>query len=232
MSASRFLVIATPIGNLEDITLRALRELKLADIILCEDTRVTKKLLSHYQILDKPLMRFDEHAKDFEFRKVGELLEEGKNLALVTDAGTPAISDPGVRLLSFLRERFTTEECSIEAIPGASALTASLSISGFPTEEFVFLGFPPHKKGRETFFKNLLKETRTVVFYESPHRLIKALEALRKVLPEERRMAVARELTKMHEEFIQGTGAEVETFFLSHPDKVRGECVVIISPTQ
>ena len=171
-----FYVIATPIGNLEDITLRALRVLKEADIILCEDTRVTKKLLQKYDV-KKPTISYHARSGLAKVEKIFALLEEGKHLALVSDAGTPCISDPGSLLISKVRGRFGGE-VRIEPIPGPSALTAALSAAGVPASEFLFLGFLPHKKGRETLFREIRGAERTVVFYESPHRLEKTFEAL------------------------------------------------------
>jgi len=220
-------VIATPIGNLEDITLRAIRVLKEVDAILCEDTRVTAKLLSRYEI-KKPLIRYDAHSTDTTLKKIFSLIEEGKSLALVSDAGTPSISDPGSHLVQKLRGRFTSSELSIITIPGASALTSALSISGVPSSEFLFLGFLPHKKGRETIFKEIVETKRPVVFYESPHRILKALQSLNKFCPE-KKIAIGRELTKIHEEMLFGRAEELLVFFEENSEKVRGEFVVIVS---
>jgi 16S rRNA (cytidine1402-2'-O)-methyltransferase len=221
-------VIATPIGNLEDITLRALRLLKECDGVLCEDTRVTSKLLSHFSI-KKPLISYHAHSGGAKYDKVFALLEEGKNLALVSDAGTPTISDPGARLVREVRERFG-DTVSIEAIPGASAVAGALSVAGVDADSFTFLGFPPHKKGRETFFTVVPSYTHTVIFYESPHRILKALHSLVKVLPEDSTVTVVRELTKIHEEVVQGSATHVHTHYINHPDTVRGEFVVMVSP--
>src|SRR3989344_4550333 len=168
-------VVATPIGNLGDITLRALETLKAADVIFCEDTRVTAKLLARYEI-SKPLVRCDENKETLVARKALSMLAEGKHIALVTDAGTPGISDPGSRLVGLIRA--SGEIVKIEAIPGPSALVAAFSIAGVPATEFTFLGFLPHKKGRQTLFKAIANEKRAVVFYESPHRILKALQSL------------------------------------------------------
>lgn len=219
-------IVATPIGNLGDITLRALDTLKNADAIACEDTRVTSKLLAKYDIR-KPLLIFHARSGKLAGERILEQLAEGKRVALVTDAGTPGISDPGTALVALARERL--RDVRIEAIPGPSALAAALSIAGVPTDEFLFLGFLPHKKGRQTLFKEIGEEERTVVFYESPHRIEKALESLAGVLPEGRRVTVARELTKLHESLVQGTVEEVAAHFASHPGEVRGEFVVIVS---
>lgn len=221
-----FSIVATPIGNLEDITLRALRVLKDADVIFCEDTRVTGKLLSHYEI-KTPTKRYDAHASDARHEEILGRLETGERVVLVSDAGTPAISDPGFRIIDRVRRELP--DVVIETIPGASALAAALSVAGMPTAEFTFLGFLPHKKGRETLFREIGESSRATVFYESPHRLMKALESLEKVLEPEREIAVARELTKLHESLIRGTVGEVRGHFATHPDQVRGECVIIVA---
>lgn len=219
-------VVATPIGNLEDITLRAIRVLNEVDVILCEDTRVTAKLLSKYEI-KKPLIRYDAHSTDTTLKKIFTLIEEGKSLALVSDAGTPSISDPGSHLIQKLREHFSSEELSIVSLPGASALTSALSISGVPSSEFLFLGFLPHKKGRETIFKEIAETKRPVVFYESPHRILKTLQSLDKFCPK-RKIVIGRELTKIHEEMLFGKALELLNFFEKNKEKVRGEFVVIV----
>lgn len=219
-------VVGTPIGNLGDITLRAIDVLTRADVIACEDTRVTSKLLSKYNI-QKPLLIFHARSGKVATERIVSLLGEGKHVALVTDAGTPSISDPGGMLVARVRERLG-EEVRIEAVPGPSALTAALSISGVPCDEFVFLGFLPHKKGRETLFKQIAEEKRTVVFYESPHRLERALASLTKALSR-RQVTVVREISKIHESVVSGTPEEVEEYFATHQDEIRGECVVIVS---
>ncbi|MEK7511149.1 MAG: 16S rRNA (cytidine(1402)-2'-O)-methyltransferase [Patescibacteria group bacterium] len=221
-------VVATPIGNLADITFRAVETLKAADAIACEDTRVTAKLLARFDI-SKPLLVYHAHSGALAATRVLQLLGEGKHVALVTDAGTPGISDPGTELVRQARERLG-DDVKIEAIPGPSALTAALSIAGVPTHEFVFLGFLPHKKGRQTLFKEIADTERTVVFYESPHRIEKALASLAEVLPEERKVTTLRELTKIHESVVEGSAEVVADYFTRHPDQVRGEFVVIVSP--
>lgn len=220
-----FFIVATPIGNLEDITLRALRVLKEADVIFCEDTRVTGKLLAHYEI-KVPTKRYDAHASEARHEEILERLERGDKVVLVSDAGTPGISDPGFKIVEMVRERLP--EVRIEAIAGPSALTAALSIAGLKTAEFVFLGFSPHKKGRATFFREVCEMERACVFYESPHRLLKSLETLKQSLAPARKMAVIREITKLHESVVRGTATEVARHFEAHPDEVRGECVVIV----
>lgn len=222
-------VVATPIGNLEDMTLRALRVLKEADYILCEDTRVTGKLLKHYDIAT-PLKRYDAHASDALHERVIDDLRSGKRIALVSDAGTPGVSDPGVMLVGRVRAAGGGEAAArIEAIPGPSAVTAAFSIAGIAGNQFAFLGFVPQKKGRETFFKSLADYDTPVIFFESTHRIMKTLEALTN-LPPDRQVSVARELTKLHEELVQGTPAAVLQHFEDDPVKQKGEFVVIVSP--
>jgi len=220
-------IVATPIGNLKDIALRALEALKEADIILCEDTRQTIKLLNHFEI-SKPLVSYFQHSKISKIDYIVSLLESGKNLALVTDAGTPGISDPGNQLIEHITRNMEQggEEIKIVPIPGPSAVTAALSISGFPTDKFVFMGFPPHKKGREKFFKEVAEAKYTVIFYESVHRILKALGQLKNVLPEDRKIVVCRELTKQFEAIYRGNIDEVLEQLKN--DKVKGEFVVVI----
>ncbi len=219
-------IVATPIGNLGDITLRALETLRSSGTIACEDTRVTSKLLSHYEI-SKPLLVF--HAKNARTAglKILKLLSDGIDVSLVTDAGTPGISDPGSELVSLVTDKLP--DVRIETIPGPSAVAAALSIAGIKETEFLFLGFLPHKKGRQTLFEKIADSKYTVVFYESPHRIEKALASLVKVLPDDRRVVVAKELTKIHEAVVAGTAEYVADYFSQHSDKVRGEFVVIVS---
>lgn len=223
-------VIGTPIGNLEDITLRALRVLKEVDLILCEDTRVTARLLSKYDI-ETPMMSYHAQSKLSKSDKILTLLEEGKDLALVSDAGTPCISDPGSLLLAQVREKFG-DTVSIVPIPGPSALITALSAVGGSVAEFTFLGFLPHKKGRETLFKEIAASSRVTAFYESPHRIEKTLESLEKFCGGGRHIVVARELTKIHEEFVRGSVSLVRAHFVKKPDRVRGEFVVIVGATK
>ena len=220
-------MVATPIGNLGDVTLRALETLKQADAIACEDTRVTAKLLAKYDI-KKPLLIYHSQSGSLAATRILSQLGEGKHVALVTDAGTPGISDPGSELVSLVRERLN-DTVRIEAIPGPSALTAALSIAGVPTHEFTFLGFLPHKKGRQTLMKEIAAAKRTYVFYESPHRILKALGELSEHLPEDRKVTVLRELTKIYESVKSGTASELLEYFEGHPKEVRGEFVVIVS---
>jgi 16S rRNA (cytidine1402-2'-O)-methyltransferase len=224
----RLSVLATPIGNLGDITERALSTLRACDAVLCEDTRVSSKLLHHYDIA-KPLVSYHAHSGVAKYDKVIALLEEGKHLALVSDAGTPTISDPGALLVREVREHFG-DAVVIEAIPGPSAVATALSLSGIPGDAYLFMGFPPHKKGRKTFFDTLASSSYTVVFYESPHRIMKALEALAERIDASRTIAVCREMTKLHEEVVTGTAEEVLSRFRERPDTVRGEFVVIVAP--
>jgi 16S rRNA (cytidine1402-2'-O)-methyltransferase len=226
-------IVGTPIGNLEDITLRALKTLASADLILCEDTRMTKRLLDRHGIV-KPTLSYHMHSKISRVEDIIGMLKEGKTLALVSDAGTPGISDPGADLVSRVRAELPVEladgSLKIESIPGPSALTAALSIAGVPCADFTFLGFLPHKKGRETLFKEIAASERTMVFYESPHRIEKTLEALKEHLDgAEKRVTVCRELTKIFEEVVSGIPTEVAEYFTKHSDKVRGEFVVIVS---
>ena len=221
-------IIATPIGNLEDVTLRALRVLKEADLVLCEDTRTTAKLLQKYEI-KVPTMSYHSHSKLAKVDKISALLEEGKNIALVSDAGTPCISDPGVLLVAQIRERLG-DKVTISPIPGPSAVISALSASGLPASDFLFLGFLPHKKGRETLFKEIALSKRTVAFYESPHRILKTLTSLESHVGD-RHVILARELTKIYEEFLSGTAGELMEVFKKYPEKVRGEFVAMVSPT-
>ena len=173
---SKLYIVATPIGNLEDISMRALRILGEVDFVLCEDTRVTSKLLSHYEIRTKTIS-YHQHSGNAKVNKILELLESGKNLALVSDAGTPGISDPGGKLVAAALEKLGAD-VSVESVPGPSAVTAALSITGIPTDKFVFMGFPPHKKGRQTFVERIGDSIYPVVVYESKHRILKFLEEL------------------------------------------------------
>lgn len=218
-------VVATPIGNLEDMTLRALRVLGESDIILCEDTRVSGKLLKAHDI-KAVLKRCDAHAEALCAEQTIEWLSEGKHVSYITDAGTPGISDPGARLVRAVRTALP--DVRIESIPGASSLTAALSIAGVEGTAFTFFGFVPHKKGRETFFKEIARTEIIAVFFESTHRIIKTLEALAVHIPVERRVVLARELTKMHEEVLEGSAADILATLEADPQKQRGEFVVIV----
>ena len=218
-------IVATPIGNLEDITLRAINVLSNADLILAEDTRVTRVLLDRYNI-KKDILSYHQHSDFKKIDQIIELLREGKNICLVTDAGTPAINDPGSYLVSEALKAIP--DLKIVPIPGPNAAIAVLSISGFPTDEFVFLGFPPHKKGRQTFFKNISKIESTIVFYESKHRILKALENLEKFSGiGDREMMIARELTKQFETIYRGTLAEIKPKL--NDKNLLGEFVVVLN---
>ena len=220
-------VVATPIGNLEDITLRALRILKEVNYILCEDTRTTQKLLNKYNIKTKTISYHAHSAKDKE-SSIINLLKNKKSLALVSDAGTPCISDPGVLLMANVK-KFFGEKVSVVPIPGPSALISALSASGISSAEFVFLGFLPHKKGRETLFAEIANSKRVIVFYESVHRLLKTLASLKNYLTDEREIVVAREISKQFEEFISGNASYLYDYFNNQKEKQRGEFVVIVS---
>ena len=216
-------IVATPIGNLEDVTLRALRTLKEASVIYCEDTRVTKKLLDRYE-LATPLRRLDANT---EMKGAGEVVRRlgaGERVAYCSDAGTPGVSDPGYRLVAAVREAGYT----VEAIPGPSALTTALSIAGVPADSFTFLGFLPHKKGRQTLLREMASEPRAVVLYESPHRIERLLASLAELLPSDRQVAVCRELTKLHEQVVTGSARELYEACATGRIPARGEFVVIV----
>lgn len=215
-------VVATPIGNLEDITYRAVRILSEADYILCEDTRVTGVLLKHHQIKTR-LQRYDAHATETTHQRVIKDLQAGKRIALVSDAGTPSISDPGVILVAGARKA----GARLEAIPGPSALTAAFSIAGLPGNQFTFLGYVPHKKGRETFLKTAVSLDHPAIFFESTHRILKTLDTLATMSPETT-LYLGRELTKLHEEMLVGTAGELVTLLTDNPVKQKGEFVVIV----
>ncbi len=219
-------VVATPIGNLEDVTLRALRILKEVDTIYCEDTRITKRLLQKYDIHTKT-ESLNARTEEYKLNLVLKALSDGKDVAYVSDAGTPGISDPGVRLVAHARE----VSMRVEAIPGPSALTAALSIAGVPTNKFTFLGFLPQKKGRQTAVKDLANIDHTIVLYESTHRILKLLKGLSVVVPQAQ-VTLARELTKIHEELLAGTASELMEILEENPQKRKGEFVVIIVPSR
>jgi 16S rRNA (cytidine1402-2'-O)-methyltransferase len=222
-------IVATPIGNLGDITYRAVETLQKVDLIVCEDTRTSRKLLDRYEIKKQAITFYQIQKSRGAVKPVPRLeqiisdLIAGKNIALITDAGTPGISDPGNQLV----EHAIREGIAVIPIPGASALTTLASVSGIDLTKFVFLGFPPHKKGRETFFKEVVAQKYPVSYFESPHRLIKNLELL-KSLASDRKIILGRELTKMFEEIVRGDTAEVLQYFLENPSKVKGEFVIIV----
>lgn len=215
-------LVPTPLGNLKDITLRSLEVLNLVDLILCEDTRTSSKLLQHYNI-HKPLSPYHQHNEHKIVLHLADQLEAGKTMALITDAGTPGISDPAFLLVRECIKRNIRVEC----LPGAAAFVPALVNSGLPTNRFVFEGFIPIKKGRQTLLKQLATEERTMIFYESPMRLVKTLEDMAQYFGEDRSCSVARELTKMFEENKRGNLKEVAEYFKSKT--VKGEIVLVVA---
>ena len=223
---STLYIIGTPIGNLEDITFRAIRILTEVDVIFCEDTRVTKKLLTRYEI-KTPVRRLDANIEKTRAKEVIDRLVAGESVAFVTDAGTPGISDPGNRLIESVRQALG-DMFPVEPIPGASALTTAISVAGIPVDQFVFLGFLPHKKGRQTLLKEVASVERAVVLYESPHRILKLLDELDEYIGG-RKVVVFRELTKKFEEVQSGTAKGIKKFFEEYRKNIKGEFAVIIS---
>lgn len=218
---SKLFVVPTPIGNLEDITLRAIKVLKEVDVILAEDTRNSGKLLKHFEI-NTPMQSHHMHNEHKTVENVVRQIQNGKTYALISDAGTPAISDPG-----FLLSRACVEAgIEVDCLPGATAFVPALVNSGLPNDKFVFEGFLPVKKGRQTRFELLAEEIRTIIFYESPHKLIKTLSQIAEFLGEDRPVSVSREITKLHEETVRGTAAEVLAHFENKPPK--GEIVIVV----
>ena len=218
---SKLILVPTPIGNLEDITLRAINVLKKVNIILAEDTRVSGKLLKHYNI-DTPMMSYHQHNEHAVSHKVAERIANGETMALVTDAGTPAISDPGFLLV----RECLSKGIEIECLPGATAFIPALVNSGLPNDKFFFEGFLPHKKGRQTRLKFLANLPHTIILYESPHRLVKTLKQLLDFFGNSRKVSVSREITKIHEETVRGLFDDVIAHFESKP--VKGEIVIIV----
>lgn len=219
--ASSLYIVPTPIGNLGDITLRALEILKAVDLILAEDTRTSGKLLKHYAI-NRPLQSFHNFNEHKVVEGLVKRLQQGETMALVSDAGTPGISDPG-----FLIVRAALQaELKVECLPGATAFVPALVKSGLPCDRFVFEGFLPHKKGRQTLLKRLADEERTMVFYESPHRLVKTLEQFKQYFGADRPASVSRELTKLYEETKNGSLEEVYAWFSAK--EVKGEIVIVV----
>ncbi len=219
---AKLTIVPTPVGNLEDITLRAIRVLKEADLILAEDTRTTGFLLKHFEIQNKML----SHHKFNEHKSVDQLasrIRGGENIALVSDAGTPAISDPGFMLVRACVEQGVDVEC----LPGATAFVPALVNSGLPCDKFCFEGFLPQKKGRQTRLKELAVEPRTIIFYESPFRLVKTLTQLSEFTGTERKVSVSREISKLHEETVRGTLSEVISHFSMNEPK--GEIVIVLA---
>lgn len=217
----KLFLIPTPIGNLGDITLRALETLKQVDLILCEDTRTSGKLLKHYEI-SKPLFPYHQHNEHKVLGVIIEKLKSGETLALITDAGTPGISDPGFLLL----RECLRENIAIESLPGATAFVPALVQSGLPSNSFVFEGFLPLKKGRHTKLTELSEEKRTMIIYESPHRIVKSLVEFQAYFGKERNASLSREISKMYEETRRGTLVELAMHYTDHPPK--GEIVLVI----
>jgi len=218
---TRLFLVPTPIGNLEDMTLRAIRILKEVDLILAEDTRTSGRLLNHFGI-DTPMQSYHMHNEHKRINSIMDRLQSGDRMALISDAGTPGISDPG-----FLLARTCIEqEIEIECLPGATAFVPALVNSGFPCDRFVFEGFLPVKKGRQTRLEVLSKETRTLVLYESPHKMVKTLTQICEFFGEDRRISVSRELTKLYEETRRGTAKALKEHYETYPPK--GEIVIVI----
>ena len=217
----KLFLVPTPVGNLEDMTFRAIRVLKEVDLILAEDTRTSGILLKHFQIENRMMShhKFNEHKS---LGAVGSRLQMGENIALISDAGTPAISDPGFLIVRACVEAGVEVEC----LPGATAFVPALVNSGLPNDRFCFEGFLPQKKGRQTKLKELAEESRTTVIYESPFRLVKTLTQMIEVMGETRKVSVSREISKVHEETVRGTLVEVKNYFESHPPK--GEIVMVL----
>ncbi len=215
-------IVPTPIGNLEDITLRSIRILQETEMVFAEDTRVTKRLLNHLEI-QKPIAPFHAHNEHKTLDKAIDTILSNESTVLVSDAGTPAISDPGFLLV----RECIAKGIEIECLPGPVALIPALVSSGFPCDKFVFEGFLPHKKGRQTRLKIIAEETRTVVLYESPHRLVKCLKQIEEFMGAERKVCVAREITKFYEEYKRGSATEVREYYETHPPK--GEIVIVIA---
>ncbi|WZL90653.1 16S rRNA (cytidine(1402)-2'-O)-methyltransferase [Salinimicrobium sp. 3283s] len=219
---AKLYLVPTPIGNLEDITFRALRVLKEVDLILAEDTRNSGKLLKHFEI-NTPMQSHHMHNEHKTVENVVRQIQNGKTVALISDAGTPAISDPG-----FLLTRACVEAgLEVDCLPGATAFVPALVNSGLPNDKFVFEGFLPVKKGRQTRLELLAQETRTIILYESPHKLLKTLGQIKEFFGEDRQVSVSREITKLHEETVRGTAAEVLSHYETKPPK--GEIVVVVA---
>lgn len=218
---SKLYIVPTPIGNLEDMTFRAIKVLKEVDVILAEDTRTSGKLLKHFEI-DTPMLSHHMHNEHKMVDRIVDRILSGENFALISDAGTPAISDPGFLLSRACIERGVEVEC----LPGATAFVPALVNSGFPNDKFVFEGFLPVKKGRQTRLKLLAEENRTIIFYESPHKLVKTLDQLITHFGEERKVSVSRELTKLFEETRRGSLVDIKNHFTEHPPK--GEIVIVL----
>ncbi len=215
-------LVPTPIGNLEDITLRALRVLKECDLIACEDTRHSGMLLKKYQI-EKQLLSYHDYNEAEKSTYIAELIQNGKVVALISDAGSPCISDPGFKIVNLCNQL----NLPIIPLPGATAFVPALSVSGFAIHNFTFLGFPPQKKGRQTFLKNLLEKNETLIVYESSHRILKFIKELKEYGLNQRKICLCREISKVFESFKIGTSDEVITY-LNKPENQKGEFVVVI----
>lgn len=216
-------LVPTPIGNMDDITLRAISALEQADYVLAEDTRTTGMLLKHHSIQQK-LRPFHAHNEHKAIDAIIEELKNGANISLVSDAGTPGLSDPGFLLVRACHEH----EIQVTCLPGASALIPAIVLSGFPADRFSFEGFLPHKKGRQTRWKELAENHGTFACYESPHRLLKFLKEAQEYLKEDRQIAVIREISKIHESVHRGTATELIEFFETNPVKAKGEIVIVV----
>jgi 16S rRNA (cytidine1402-2'-O)-methyltransferase len=217
-------IVGTPIGNLGDFSERGKETLRNVDLVACEDTRVTRKLLSHFDI-HTPTDSYHQHSSGNKQEKIITRITDGKDVAVVSDAGTPAISDPGMRLVEAAHHK----GIQVVSIPGPSAVAAAVSISGLRGDEFTFFGFVPRKKGRESFFVDILESSRTAVFYESPHRFEKTIDAMADVLPDDRTVVVCREITKQLESVVRGSASFVKAYFNEHDDEIRGEFTVVVS---
>lgn len=223
-----FYIVGTPIGNLEDMTFRAVETLKSVDLILCEDVSNAQKILKHFEINTKCTNYF-ANSRITKIDEIINSLSDGKSIALISDAGMPTISDPGSLLIKKIYEaKKDFDDIEIKVIPGPTALTSAFSLSGLTGNEFVFFGFLPHKKGRETIFKEILNNERVSIFYESVHRFEKAIDSLEKVLADDREVVVCREITKLHEQVVKGSIGEVKEYFVKNKDKIRGEFVVLV----
>ena len=218
---AKLFIVPTPIGNLADMTFRSVEVLQQVDLILCEDTRTSGKLLKHYEI-KKPLFSYHQHNEHKVVESLIERLQSGETMACITDAGTPSISDPAFLLVRACAEN----DIEVDTLPGATAFVPALVNSGLPCDKFVFEGFLPHKKGRQTRLKFLAEETRTIIFYESPHRLLKTLKQLLEFFEEERKASVSRELSKMHEETVRGNFSELIQYYETHT--LKGEIVLVV----
>ncbi len=220
----RLTLLATPIGNLGDLTLRGIEALRACDAVACEDTRVTSKLLAHLGV-QKPLLSIHVHSDDARIAQVLDRIAAGEHVVYACDAGTPNMNDPGGKLAAAAYER----GLAVEPLPGASALTVAISACGFPMESFAYEGFVPHKKGRETFFRAVAERSEPTVFLESTHRMEKTMDGLAKALPPDRRVFVGRELTKLHETLYRGTVAEVRAALAA--SSWKGEFIVVVGPS-